>query len=616
MSQINILNNIISSEMEGAYDEQLYFRTEGNAYFSKEQKSFILEKRAAIRFDTYFNSFSIGKWYVNTGIDNLWFSITHKGHFLLKFYHYSSEKSVSVIAVHELRNGDSYQDETFQIDTNQQIKDGLIFFELIALEKSSVKNMFYGTRAEPVRNVDLGIVITTYKREDAVSKTVDRLKHYLHDNKMQCSVSVIDNGKSLNFESQYNITVIQNENLGGSGGFARGLYHYKEQSNNVTHCLFMDDDASCELESIWRTYKVLEYSKEDQVAVIGSMMLLSKPGVQHEKGAKFDRYCRPVGLNVDLTKVENILDNEVEKSIDYGGWWFFAFPIKDVTYPYPFFVRGDDVDFCFRNGFQWITLNGIGSWQEDFFYKEAPLQVYLDNRSHLLHHIHFDRLSSSNFTILLIVLRFVMLFAFRYQYNSAWASLKAFNDVMKGPKFFEENLLMQNIFEEVRPWSQKEKMQPISVSTACKGYENYDIVIEKSLQKMKLSDLYYVFKNPDKNRLFYDAGISKISKFIFLNGHLLPSFLFKAPAIIEKTNAKVGMIFRRPKICMYHSATNEGVILTHSKKEFWKLMFQFSVLTMKFVFKRKRLIEEYRNAYPYMTSKEFWHKEFFRKDKV
>ena len=37
--------------------------------------------------------------------------------------------------------------------------------------------------------------------------------------------------------------------------------------------------------------------------------------------------------------------NERELTADYGGWWFFAFPLEaTAAYPYPYFVRGDDVE--------------------------------------------------------------------------------------------------------------------------------------------------------------------------------------------------------------------------------------------------------------------------------
>ena len=39
-----------------------------------------------------------------------------------------------------------------------------------------------------------------------------------------------------------------------------------------SHALFMDDDASCEAESIARTYALLQYSRDSKTAVAGSLL--------------------------------------------------------------------------------------------------------------------------------------------------------------------------------------------------------------------------------------------------------------------------------------------------------------------------------------------------------
>ena len=61
-------------------------------------------------------------------------------------------------------------------------------------------------------------------------------------------------------------------------------------------------------------------------------------------GARFDGLCRPNKCGLDLRYIHDLLVNEEEEHIDYGGWWFFAFPIKDIkNYAFPYFVRGDDI---------------------------------------------------------------------------------------------------------------------------------------------------------------------------------------------------------------------------------------------------------------------------------
>ncbi len=79
----------------------------------------------------------------------------------------------------------------------------------------------------------------------------------------------------------------------------------------------------------------------------------------------------------------------------YGGWWFFAFPIKQVTrYPFPFFVRGDDINFSLANDFHITTLNGVVSFAEDFSDKESPMTLYLDLRNHMVQHLTLEKMDN------------------------------------------------------------------------------------------------------------------------------------------------------------------------------------------------------------------------------
>lgn len=71
--------------------------------------------------------------------------------------------------------------------------------------------------------------------------------------------SVIDNGRTL-VPEQWNsdkITIHPNKNVGGAGGFTRGMIESMEQPEDITHVLLMDDDVIILPESIRRMYYLL-----------------------------------------------------------------------------------------------------------------------------------------------------------------------------------------------------------------------------------------------------------------------------------------------------------------------------------------------------------------------
>jgi len=54
------------------------------------------------------------------------------------------------------------------------------------------------------------------------------------------------------------VQLIPNKNVGGSGGFARGLV---EALQEYLPILFMDDDIELDSESIYRLFSLYEYAK-------------------------------------------------------------------------------------------------------------------------------------------------------------------------------------------------------------------------------------------------------------------------------------------------------------------------------------------------------------------
>jgi hypothetical protein len=169
---------------------------------------------------------------------------------------------------------------------------------------------------------------------------------------------------------------------------------------------------------------------------------------------------------------------------------------------------------------------------------------------------------------------------------------------------------MQVVFQKLKPLVEKEKMKKMSISEYSK-FDFYEMVLDDSRKKMKNADLADILEKKVYRKIYYESVINRIMKYLTLNGHLLPKVFFKNSLIIEKTYMPIGMIFRRPKICMYHTSTSEGVVLEHNKIEFIKLVGKFIWLSLKLFFKRKILIKDYRKKYKYMTSKEFWEKQFF-----
>lgn len=301
------------------------------------------------------------------------------------------------------------------------------------------------TTEAPKRDVNLAAVITTFGREAAARKAMASFSSTTCTTSPLGTVElyVVDNERKLGSSEQENVTVFANPNLGGAGGFARGLSEALK-ANKFTHVLFMDDDAACEPESVWRTMALLSYATDDRCAVAGAMLMADNPTLQYEKGGIFNKTAPPHRTwdaefhNRNLSDVAAVCSNDSEDRANYGGWWFFAFPLSHVRFmPFPFFVRGDDTDFSLCNDFKIATLNGVATWCDNFGYKLSPVTQYLACRSWMALALQHGNRKRAQETFRETI-RNALLLGYRFDYAGMNAVLDGLEDAMRGPEFFRD----------------------------------------------------------------------------------------------------------------------------------------------------------------------------------
>ena len=396
----------------------------------------------AVDLCTFFNAFSHRKWRDLTGLEHLALRVSGAG-------------PVTIVIALYVADGAAWEIVRRQVTLREATED-IVLPPLSALDgeilgvhvrggasDARLASAAWVTRGAPRRAVSLAVVITTFGRERLVRRAVAHLTEHVCGEAPLGSVAlyVVDNEGTLEPGRSKALTVIRNPNLGGAGGFTRGLLEATD-SGRFTHVLFMDDDATCEAESVRRTVALLAYVTDPTAAVAGAMLLAERPCIQHEKGARLDRTGRPEQCWVsnkhgkDLATLRALCGNERDDEVNYGGWWFFAFPLAAVErLPFPFFVRGDDVHFSLSNRFKVVTLNGIATWCDGFGTKLGPATEYLTYRAWLaLSLIHGTRRAARR--TLALCLNTAEACAYRFDYATLDAILEAVDDVMRGPEIF------------------------------------------------------------------------------------------------------------------------------------------------------------------------------------
>lgn len=583
ISMSHIVQSGIFPKLSLCSQIDLYFRNNQFANLHINDSFFSLDKFGKVSTDTYFNSLSVGKWKRYTNVNDLIFSVKFKGK--IKIIWRLDRLHFSHKLIEEMHlESDNVTETSFPLTFWKDLEDGMLSFDIEALDYSELYSFFYSTNSDILNPISLGVVITHFNRQQYVLPALDRLKsELLLDSyfKNKVSLNVVDN--SQNLPEIDGVNIIPNENLGGSGGFTRGLMHLKE-NGSYTHCLFMDDDASCEVEGIKRTISFLEHALDHKTALAGAMLREAEMFRQFENGAKFDGVCKAVKPNLDLREVHSLLINEQEEHIDYGGWWFFAFPLSEVKhYAFPYFVRGDDSGFSLVHDFKILTLNGISSWQEDFSLKNGPLPHYLDTRYHIMHYLH-NLVRGNAKDVIKTTARMCLKNLLSYQYETALASILAMEDVMKGKSFWEQNVSMSERRPEIQKIISAEKV--------------IDIPYEVSSN--------VIWGKPEEGRL------ARLFRWATLNGHILPKAFFKKGMVWQPKGfgGNLREVYRYNKVLYIHWPTQKGFILEHDKKKFFSYLIRYTKAAFNLYKNYDSLKKEYQSSYDELTRAEFWKKQF------
>lgn len=593
------LQNLLIPNPAICPETTMYYRSQGDVV--QDGKVLRLAKHAACSFDTYFNAFSLNKWREYTGISNLSLRLRLKGTFELRleaaeWYRRRVQRScIFVKAV----IGDGARDILLPIE---DLSGENLCFSLWALsEDAEFQGGSYVTEVEEgsLRPVEIDLVMCTYRREAFVERNVRLLEEEFfpcedYNGARHFQIRIVDNGKTLPAsitQGDPRIHLDQNLNVGGAGGFARGMME-SLSAGQATHILFMDDDVTIQVEALERTYNLLVLLKEEyrDRFLSGAMLRLDRPSCQHVSGEYVaGRDIRALKGFLDLSEYKNVVFNEKYEGApqEHAAWWYCCIPVGIArldNLPMPFFVRGDDVEYSMRNIKRILTLNGISVWHAAFERKYSTLmENYFMFRNQsvaiLLHH-PIGRIGYLKF--------FLRRFArevFRYDYAAADLLFDGIERVLQGPDFFIHNDTVRDLKEHA---ARQTKLRPLSDLTEeiC-SYQEY----RNALKKKRESKLV------------------KAVRFLTLNGHFLPGCFFRQQGYAEYgylANSKHFFRYRRIFACNLNF--DEGVVLEMNRVRCLRQILRFVKDFLRVAFGWHHLEQQYKDAFPYMTSEAFWRK--------
>lgn len=490
----------------------------GLYYFSnkvivpKKDGSLLLTEKGEYDFTTYFNSLSVYKlkMYTRASGFSLHIEVTGVGEGEIERtsadnFSHSSKLSGEVTKILPEPGWVSYD-----IPIKPGKEDVINGFVVRAFSDGiRIRNCYWSIEIEGrINPVRLALISPTFKKQDYIENNISYLKFSLFDDSpaKNAHFFVIDNGRSLNPAlNDAHVSVIPNPNVGGSGGFARGMLEVLKNGDKFTHILLMDDDVSLCAESIKRTINLISILKPEwqRSFISGAMLNLDIKDMQREDVGWVDAQggCisqKPIlrmTLTEDLVLNETLDPSEEMKKNAYAAWWYCAMPVKIVKeggLPLPIFVRGDDAEYGFRTRPKFITMNSICTWHKDFPTKyNAVIDRYYTLRNTLCAQLATGFAPHSNF--LAPVCNAVDLELHKFGYSNATFALEAFEDFFKGPKFLANPVLNKKRFDQL--WKDTEKFVGLD-----ELQKQVDEIPELAKQGLKVRELTRQIIDRDKPR--------------------------------------------------------------------------------------------------------------------
>lgn len=563
---------------------EMYLRKhQGTCNCSFEKGIINISKGSEVSFDTYWNSLSVAIWKNNCTIKELCFSISGTGNVRLKFGLHRFAQSSICLAEFEIslqRDG-----VCLNLPFWTSLHEGLLFCSVEALSDVVLSDTFFFTNDSPCTKVRLGLVITHFNRQGFVLAAIARLTKELFNDDLPFDISlvVVDNSQNLTQDQVgQHVCLIPNENVGGSGGFTRGLIYLKD--NDFTHCLFMDDDASCEVESILRTFAFFSFAKtNEKLAISGTLLIEDRPFIIHEMGGWYENAkWTPIASGFNTCDIQDLICMErLSQKGNYGAWCYFAFSISDIAaFPFPFYVRGDDVLFSLQNKLKITTLNGIATYIDDFGIKENPTTVYLGFRATQVLEAVIGRLSVKS--LLRCFKNWHSNILFSYNYTSEQAIYLSLIDFLKGPETFVDDIFGLKFRQKI------------------KSIPNVEILREND-------DTLEVVR-PKANRRKQKKWPMRLT----VNGLLIPTFLMKRKIVYQAKsfNADLPAIFKYQRVLYCDEKSNKSYLVKHDKGKILEGLWRQIRGCVAIRLQTSRAIAKYKKEITYLTSEDFWRAVF------
>lgn len=315
-------------------------------------------------------------------------------------------------------------------------------------------------RGQPGR---LNIGVTTFNRSDYCNNTISAIAADPELREILNEMIVVDQGNEkvrdvaghaqIAEDMGEQLRIIDQPNLGGSGGFSRNMLE-TVKGGKADYVLLLDDDVMVETEGILRSATFADFCRVPTI-VGGHMFDMFDRSVLHAYAESVNMWKFLWGPSGDLYHRHNLASQNLRATswmhrrwdVDFNGWWMCLIPtsvIQEIGLSLPVFIKWDDAEYGLRAkaaGYPTVSMPGTAVWHVSWIDKDDSVdwQAYFHGRNRIvagLIHSPYRKGGDLLRQSLATDVRHIL----SMQYYAASARVMALRDVLSGPEHMHRTL--------------------------------------------------------------------------------------------------------------------------------------------------------------------------------
>ncbi|HEY5361355.1 MAG TPA: glycosyltransferase [Streptosporangiaceae bacterium] len=456
------------------------------------RRSALIRADRRVSFATYFNAFPASYWSRWTTVDAVTLRVRLAGAATLIVYRSSAKGLSHAVETIEVE-GDEPETIERTLPLTQFIDGGWYWFDIVAGSRgTTLIEAEWAALTEPAAPGRISIGITTFNRPEFMAAQLRTLGDAAEVIELVDAIYVVDQGTRRTAEHPDfpdaakriadRLHLIEQGNIGGSGGFSRAMDETLRASQS-DYLLLLDDDITLDPEGILRAVAFADLARRPTI-IGGHMFSLYDRSVLHAFGETVAPYKWWWGAAPHTKQFHDFGRRNLRNTpwlhrrvdADYNGWWMCLIPtkvIEEIGLALPVFIKWDDAEYGLRarkNGFPTVSMPGVAAWHVPWQDKNdaQDWQAYYHLRNRVvtaLLHSPYDRggrlVAESAETQVQHLLSM--------QYSTAVLRLRAIEDVLSGPEHLHRELQtkmtelrdIRQQFSDARAESDIERFPPV-----------------------------------------------------------------------------------------------------------------------------------------------------------